>query len=357
MMKNRVILVILFCLFALSVPCGASGADDDKVFDLIRRATDDSSFKVRLQAIFMLGSLGDKRAVETLVTLTKDPDYSIRGAAAIALGNIGDVSAIPSLFEMAKDKEVFVKRESVKALKKVVEKEKAVTEVLAYVRRSDERVRAQAIEILGEIKNPAALKAIIQALGDKDEEVAQTAEEAIFKRPQQEVVNVLLQAMYDKTPAVRLRVIFMLGKTQDARAINVLSGILANDVPGKEADAAKRTLIAMSDKISLATTLATLANSPDKNTRNRMLYLLEAKASRPEDKEAVITALRSALINDPDSYIRGRAADTIALLGAHRLIPDILAEMKKPENKPIQKTLQSAIESLSAKKREAEKSK
>ena len=351
MIMRKFLLSLLVFSFAISIPAFSSADEDEKINDLVRRAMDETSFKVRLQAIFMLGRMGDKRAVDPLMRLTKDNDFSIRGASAIALGNIGDVAAIPGLFEMAKDKDKFVKRESLKALKKIVEKERAVTEVLAYVRKSDERVRAQAIELLGEIKNPAALKAVIHALADKDIEVASAAEEAIFKRDRREVLNILLQAMYDKTPGIRVRVIKMLEKINDPRAINVLSGVLATDIPGEEAEAAMRVLVSMSAKISLATTMSTLSNSPDKNTRNRMLYLLEAKASDKKDREAVITSLRSTLMNDPDHFIRGRAAQTIAKLGIVRLIPDIQKMMKKRDNKKIKKMLQKSIDILNIKKK------
>ena len=103
MVMRKFLLLLLVLSFTNSIPAFTRADEDEKLNDLIRRATDETSFKVRLQAIFMLGRMGNKRAVDPLMRLTKDDDFSIRGASAIALGNIGDVSAIPGLFEMAKD--------------------------------------------------------------------------------------------------------------------------------------------------------------------------------------------------------------------------------------------------------------
>ncbi|MEW5820364.1 MAG: HEAT repeat domain-containing protein [Cyanobacteriota bacterium] len=51
-----------------------------------------------------LGEIGDARAVEPLINAFKDNDEYVREVAAIALGKIGDTRAIEPLIDTLKDK-------------------------------------------------------------------------------------------------------------------------------------------------------------------------------------------------------------------------------------------------------------
>ena len=51
----------------------------------------------RYQAATALGDMGDRRAVEPLISILKDPGWMIRSEAAISLGKLKDRKAIPAL--------------------------------------------------------------------------------------------------------------------------------------------------------------------------------------------------------------------------------------------------------------------
>ena len=52
---------------------------------------------IRQYVAYLLGQVGDTRAIEPLIDALQDEHVGVRGAAANALGNIGDQSAVPYL--------------------------------------------------------------------------------------------------------------------------------------------------------------------------------------------------------------------------------------------------------------------
>jgi HEAT repeat protein len=70
------------------------------IIDALR---DDAS--VRAQALEVLSSIGDIRAVPDIIKVLQYPDLSARMRAAHALGNIGDESAVPALIAAIQDKD------------------------------------------------------------------------------------------------------------------------------------------------------------------------------------------------------------------------------------------------------------
>ncbi len=98
----------------------ATPAFADKIDDLAHALTQDPSYKVRVQAALVLGKLGDKRAVQSLVfALRNDTEESVRGVAATSLGRLGDKSAANALLQATNDPSEFVRAQAKKALELV----------------------------------------------------------------------------------------------------------------------------------------------------------------------------------------------------------------------------------------------
>jgi hypothetical protein len=107
------------CLIALLLAAAVAHAagPDVKVDDLIRAVTEDSNYKVRVQAALVLGKLGDNRAVPPLIKALGDANKTVRGIAASALGQLGDSSAADPLRSLLKrETDPFVKGQAEKAL-------------------------------------------------------------------------------------------------------------------------------------------------------------------------------------------------------------------------------------------------
>ena len=106
------------CLFALLLSTAAWAAGSDvKVDDLVRAVTEDTNYKVRVQAALVLGKLGDGRAVQPLIKALGDQNKTVRGIAASALGQLGDSSAVDPLRVLLKrETDPFAKGQAEKAL-------------------------------------------------------------------------------------------------------------------------------------------------------------------------------------------------------------------------------------------------
>src|SRR5689334_9191208 len=89
-------------LVALALALAAGTADADKIDELTRAVIQDPSYKVRVQAALVLGKLGDRRAVPTLIQALNDDNETVRGVAATSLGRLGDRNAAGPLARVAK---------------------------------------------------------------------------------------------------------------------------------------------------------------------------------------------------------------------------------------------------------------
>ena len=114
-MSRRKIQVLALALVA-AVSARVTGADA-RVDELCRAVTDDSNYKVRVQAALVLGKLGDARAVQPLIRALADQNKSVRGIAASALGQLGDAAAVDPLRDLLRrESDSFVRGQAEKAI-------------------------------------------------------------------------------------------------------------------------------------------------------------------------------------------------------------------------------------------------
>lgn len=126
---------------------------DESAAGLIPLLSDKDEF-VRQQTAYALGQTHSHAAVARLIELLSDKKDSVRGAAAVALGQIADVTAVTSLAA------VLSPQAGLTTSKK---NKKTKPEQNPFVLRS-------AARSLGQIKNPAALPALITVLQDEKAE-------------------------------------------------------------------------------------------------------------------------------------------------------------------------------------------
>ncbi len=84
--------------------------DKRAVESLILKLKDNDDDEVRTNAVEALGKLGDKKAVESLIASLKDKVENVCIEAAKALGRLGDKNAVESLIAMLKDKDKWERR-------------------------------------------------------------------------------------------------------------------------------------------------------------------------------------------------------------------------------------------------------
>lgn len=173
---------------------------DDHAIDALLKAVGDMDDKARGSAIAALGNIKETRAVEPLITILNatTPDPCI-GTAVFALGKIGDARAVEALATVGSN----------------------------HAMESRDFV----CKALGEIKNPAAAKALIPYLDN-------TYPTELHQKPYDTVRNLIamgpiaVESLLDalKSPNARIRegAAMVFQKTEDPRAVEPLISLLSD---------------------------------------------------------------------------------------------------------------------------------
>lgn len=157
------------------------------LLEILNRATDEG---LKLDAITALGRIGDRRATDALLPYLNLPTEKKR-IVLVALGTIADPRTEPILIE---------------ALRSPAE---------------DPDARAQVALGLGQMGTPAAIRALIEALGDPDLQVADAAAQGLQKAGTR-ALDALAQALNEKRVGIRLRAVAALSGISEARSVELL---------------------------------------------------------------------------------------------------------------------------------------
>ena len=110
----------LTAIVLVLVASWAATARADRVDALCRTLTNDSSWRVRLQAAVVLGKLHDPRSVPALLHALSDDNETVRGMSAQVLGEIGEPSVVMALDRARRsDSSAFVRDRAAEALAKI----------------------------------------------------------------------------------------------------------------------------------------------------------------------------------------------------------------------------------------------
>lgn len=221
---------------AIGVACAVlfagSSAFGDR-FDYFVKQLDAPGFKVRLQAAYILGTLGDKRAVPPLVKTLGDTHYAVRGAAAIALGSLGDLAAVKPLAKLATDEESWVRAEVMKALGKLQASD-ALPAIFNALDDADWKVRHQAARALGRIGDPRAILPLARVIetGVDGAEVIDEAKRALLKlAPSIDGAQMQSRLRGSADKHERAQAAVILGVLADKTAVPALIDALADRAP------------------------------------------------------------------------------------------------------------------------------
>ena len=169
---------------------------------LVRALENTWNREARLGIIEALGMIRDTRAVSPLIAQLEDSSNEIRWEASLALGEIGDASAIPALRKALGDEDKYVRYGAALSLQKLSwvpesECEKALLlvgmqdwdkirgmgtgaiDALTHaLRDNNKKVRLEAVQTMGALKQKEAVPALYNTISDKDEEVRWEAVQA-----------------------------------------------------------------------------------------------------------------------------------------------------------------------------------
>ncbi len=178
------------------------------------------------QPVEILTSIG-KPAVKPLIVRLRDNDALVRRNAVEALGEIKDPRAVGPLIDMLKDTDSLIRRHAVKALGRIKDL-RAVMPLIEVLNDKNEEshVRMSAAEALGWIAEPDAIEPLVCALKDSYWNVRSQAAIALGRIADLRAVEPLISALHDEDALVRGYVVDALGEIDDMRAIEPLRAAL-----------------------------------------------------------------------------------------------------------------------------------
>jgi HEAT repeat protein len=122
--------------------------------------------------------MGDEQAVEPLIAALHDPSMLLRRYAAIALGKIGPISIDPLVATLL-DTDVGVRVSAAHALALIGKP--AVPKLIDTLQHEEPLFRVYAAHALGEIGAEEAIEPLRAALGDSDQRVSRSVQNALNK--------------------------------------------------------------------------------------------------------------------------------------------------------------------------------
>jgi HEAT repeat protein len=234
-----------------------------KAIPALIQALQDENKQVRLIAAEALGKIGDSRAVSALIPALQDEDRDVRQAAVNALGKIGDPQVIPFLTRALQDEDTDVCQAAAEALGKIGDPQaipaliqafeswkidlkkgsskqtSSLEEILLQIKANwSVEVRQAIVKALGEIGDPQAVPALIDALKDEDWRVREAAVEALRKIGPP-ALPALIEMLKDKREWVRQATVQALGEIGDSRATSALIRALGDKDEGVRQAAAE----------------------------------------------------------------------------------------------------------------------
>ena len=184
----------------------------------LHRCLQDGDSHVREMVTLAVGEIEQPCSVATLTPLLAEPSREIRAAAVWALGEIGTTDALDAVVTALDDRDPRVR---LRAVRTVVRKseiagvrpgaELRMPTLLRVLRTDgDARVRVEAANALGDMRDTASVAGLTAALSDPEATVRREAAWALGRLGHPSAVDALIQSLCDADPEVRWMVIWAL---------------------------------------------------------------------------------------------------------------------------------------------------
>ena len=204
-------------------------------------------------------------------------------------------------------------------------RETAVPALLSVIRDSSAAVRYAAVEALGNLQDPRAVDALVQALRtDTDARVREAAAESLGEIDSPRAVPGLIAALgAERVAAVRAKIAWALGEIDDARAVDVLSTVVRDN----EVEVRRQAVWALGEIGSPAGAPALMVALRDSDVETRKQAVWGLGETKSTD---AITAI-SAATKDADAEVRKQAVEALGEIEDKRALPALEAATRDAE--------------------------
>lgn len=183
-----------------------------------------SSYYVRQQCVDILGTIGDVRAVEPLISLLKDP-AAPRHLVATALGSIGDRRAVSPLISLLQGSDWYLKEHAALALGNIGDRA-AVPSLITLLSDPKSGARSAAADALGRIGDPHAADPLAE-LVERADSVCMHAAYALAALRAPGTIDRMLPLLVHDNPVVRKSAARAIAGSKEARVKEALLQALA----------------------------------------------------------------------------------------------------------------------------------
>ena len=262
----------------------------EAALDQLLATMEDKSFNVRKNLVFILGKIGDPRAIEPMIALLENPDSQLQKIVAENVKKFNTESVDP---------------------------------LITALKKRDPNVRKIASEILGDIGDPRAIGPLIIALKDTNPDVRICAAQALGKLQDHRAVEPLIVSLKDKNANVRKNSVEILGALGDSRAVEPLISALS-DVDHSIKLCAVEALGKIGDPRAIDPLIAKLQD-PDTKTQNTAVEALKKFGNEPLDPLIIV-------LNGKNSYGKKQVLEILGEIGDPRAVKPIINSLKDSDS-------------------------
>ncbi len=288
---------------------------------------EDINKEVRKAATVTLGLLRDKRAIVPLMRIVKDSDEdaSVRAKALLSLKRLESTIVAEPLFEILKEMDGERKQRAASVFAALFEdeegvlfnKDETIQALIEAMNDTSSMARREVVKALGLIKEREQVRnQLIQALTDEDGGVRLLAVKALRSYGDKGVLPHIENTLKDRNGEVRREGVLTLGSFNDSKYLPCLMKML-QDRSFEVREQAAKSLGTFRDKETTGALLSVIKNvNEHKRVRRRALSTL---CTIDADTRILID-----LLEDSDSEIRKRAVRCLGVLKENEAIEPLI---------------------------------
>lgn len=281
-------------------------------------ALQDAKWYVRERAAEGLGTLEDRRAIQPLIKLLEDENFRVQQKTCWALGKMGDEAVLP-LLAILNNRGAKIRAEAANALGDLRDI-RAVEPLTAALREHNPRLRAGAAEALGNIGDRSAVRPLIEALNDRESGIRKEAAEALGKIRDENSLEPLVRTLQDMNTEIRNTVVKSLANFGEPAVENLIEALKFKTWFVREGAAV--ALGEIGDNRAVQPLLEALKDE------NEYVRSEAAKAlGKTGDKKAYYPVLR-LLLDSERGAVRAAAAEALGSLQDERAVQNLIASLR-----------------------------